>query len=139
MLLALLQTTAAANPFSVVMDKLRIGGIRKVPCPAEVKGMLALDAAKMHSIKEQMLLQMNQGLQGAASPMLMLPTHLTKLPTGKETGSFLALGAANFTTHFTCFTSVKVQILTLRQFPGARCLITRAPISLALLVQKYKR
>ncbi len=98
LLLVLLQTTAAANPFSVVMDKLRIGGIRKVPCPAEVKGMLALDAAKMHSIKEQMLLQMNQGLQGAASPMLMLPTHLTKLPTGKETGSFLALGASNFTT-----------------------------------------
>ena len=108
MLLALLQTTAAANPFSVVMDKLRIGGIRKVPCPAEVKGMLALDAAKMHSMKEQMLLQMKQGLQGAASPMLMLPTHLTKLPTGKETGSFLALGASNFTTHFTCFAKVQI-------------------------------
>jgi hypothetical protein len=60
LLLVLLQTTAAANPFSVVMEKLRIGGIRKVPCPAEVKGMLALDAAKMHSMKEQMLLQMKQ-------------------------------------------------------------------------------
>ncbi|MGB1597519.1 MAG: hypothetical protein ACPIOQ_32490 [Promethearchaeia archaeon] len=26
-----------------------------------------------------------------ASPMLMLPTHLRRMPSGKETGSFLAL------------------------------------------------
>ena len=29
----------------------------QVPCPAEVQSMLALDAGKMHEIKDQMLLQ----------------------------------------------------------------------------------
>ena len=30
-------------------------------------------------------------MQGSASPMLMLPTHITKLPTGKEKGHITRL------------------------------------------------
>jgi len=61
--------------------------------------MLNLNATKLHTIKDEMLLQMKEGLSGTQeSPMLMLPTHLSKLPSGEETGSYLALdlGGTNF-------------------------------------------
>jgi len=36
--------------------------------------------------------------EGSSSPMLMLPTHITRLPNGKEKGMYLAidLGGTNF-------------------------------------------
>ncbi len=46
-----------------------------------------------------MLSEMDAGLASAGtSSLLMIPTHLTAAPTGRETGSFLAvdLGGTNF-------------------------------------------
>ncbi len=46
-----------------------------------------------------MLSEMDAGLASAGtSSLLMIPTHLTTVPTGRETGSFLAvdLGGTNF-------------------------------------------
>ena len=51
-----------------------------------------------HTLRIRTLKCFGQGLAGEASPMLMLPTHLRKLPSGTETGSYLALdlGGTNF-------------------------------------------
>ena len=46
-----------------------------------------------------MLSEMDAGLASAGtSSLLMIPTHLTSVPTGQETGSYLALdlGGTNF-------------------------------------------
>jgi hexokinase len=46
-----------------------------------------------------MISEMDAGLASAGtSSLLMIPTHLTTAPTGRETGSFLALdlGGTNF-------------------------------------------
>ena len=95
LLLAMALDAAALNPLALATDFLKplgIGGVARVPCPDSVKQVLDLDATKLHAIKDQMLLQMAQGLTDSeASPMLMLPTHLRRMPSGKETGSFLAL------------------------------------------------
>uniref|UniRef100_A0A7S0H5D3 Phosphotransferase n=1 Tax=Hanusia phi TaxID=3032 RepID=A0A7S0H5D3_9CRYP len=88
-----------------------IGGIlnaiakRKQPDPAvraaleSIEKQFSLDSEKLFKIKEEMVHQMKAGLQkNGNSPMLMLPTHLRKLPSGGEQGSFLALdlGGTNF-------------------------------------------
>ena len=95
LLLAMALDAAALNPLAMATDFLKplgIGGVARVPCPDSVKQVLEIDATKLHAIKDQMLLQMAQGLtDSGASPMLMLPTHLRRMPSGKETGSFLAL------------------------------------------------
>ena len=69
------------------LKPLGIGGV--AGCPR--LGEAGPRRDRLHAIKDQMLLQMAQGLDSEASPMLMLPTHQRRMPSGKETGSFLAL------------------------------------------------
>ncbi|EKX37466.1 hypothetical protein GUITHDRAFT_116430 [Guillardia theta CCMP2712] len=64
-----------------------------------VEKQFSVDSEKLVKIKDEMIHQMKSGLQkNGDSPMLMLPTHLRKLPSGGEKGSFLALdlGGTNF-------------------------------------------
>ena len=54
---------------------------------------------KLKGITDHMLSEMDAGLASAGtSSLLMIPTHLTTVPTGQETGSYLALdlGGTNF-------------------------------------------
>ena len=58
-----------------------------------------IDSSKLKQITDYMLSEMDAGLASAGtSSLLMIPTHLTSVPTGKETGSYLALdlGGTNF-------------------------------------------
>jgi len=100
LVLLILDGAAALNPLAFFGKFLARGGRPQLrACPKEVVDMLELNATKLHAIKDEMLLQMKQGLSGTQeSPMLMLPTHLSKLPSGAETGSYLALdlGGTNF-------------------------------------------
>jgi len=99
LLLLALGVADAANPLAGLLGRLTgKSAIAKVACPDEVRDMLHVDTAKLQSIKDQMILQMKQGLAGEESPMLMLPTHLSQKPTGEEKGSYLALdlGGTNF-------------------------------------------
>ena len=72
LLLAMALDAAALNPLAMATDFLKplgIGGVARVPCPDSVKQVLDLDATKLHAIKDQMLLQMAQGLTDSeASP-----------------------------------------------------------------------
>ncbi|KAJ3071508.1 hexokinase A [Podochytrium sp. JEL0797] len=61
--------------------------------------MFDLPVEKLNMIVKQMLSDMRKGLEkDGASNIKMLPTHVTKRPTGNEKGTFLALdlGGTNF-------------------------------------------
>jgi hypothetical protein len=65
----------------------------------QLRSEFDLDTPKLKQITERMLSEMDAGLASAGtSSLLMIPTHLTSVPTGKETGSYLALdlGGTNF-------------------------------------------
>jgi hexokinase len=65
----------------------------------QLRDDLKIDTPKLKSITDHMLSEMDAGLASAGtSSLLMIPTHLTAAPTGRETGSFLALdlGGTNF-------------------------------------------
>jgi hexokinase len=99
LLLLALDVAVALNPFALLFCKATGKScIATVPCPEEVTSMLDVDKHKLEAMKNQMILQMKEGLAGGDSPMLMLPTHLSQKPTGAETGSYLALdlGGTNF-------------------------------------------
>jgi len=69
------------------------------PQLSEVRNKFEMDKGKLFKIRDHMLFEMQDGLtQGSTSPMLMLPTHITSLPSGKEKGTYLALdlGGTNF-------------------------------------------
>ncbi len=58
-----------------------------------------MGTTKLRSITDHMISEMDLGLQSVGtSSLLMIPTHLTAAPTGRETGSYLALdlGGTNF-------------------------------------------
>jgi len=77
--------------------RLRRGGVP--PQLKEVSKEFNLEVDTLTKIKDEMVLEMDCGLSvGSNSPLLMLPTHLTKLPSGQETGDIIALdlGGTNF-------------------------------------------
>ena len=58
-----------------------------------------VNTEKLKLITDHMLSEMDSGLASTGgSSLLMIPTHLTSVPTGQETGSYLALdlGGTNF-------------------------------------------
>jgi hexokinase len=68
-------------------------------CTPQVKLQLKLDKSQLLSISESMLEQMQSGLNRQSdSSLLMLPSHLSSVPSGQEKGDFLALdlGGTNF-------------------------------------------
>ncbi|KAJ3294288.1 hexokinase A [Rhizoclosmatium sp. JEL0117] len=66
---------------------------------ARLRGMFSLPADRLQQIVKQILVDMKKGLEkdGAAN-IKMLPTHVTRRPSGKEKGTYLALdlGGTNF-------------------------------------------
>ena len=47
---------------------------------------------RLVKVSDDMLSEMEAGLRGDDSSLLMLPTYIHRLPTRKESGDFLALG-----------------------------------------------
>mmetsp|Transcript_46585 Transcript_46585/g.113445 ORF Transcript_46585/g.113445 Transcript_46585/m.113445 type:complete len:507 (-) Transcript_46585:10-1530(-) len=74
---------------------------RKAECGpiAELQAQFKLDARRLTTMTNHMLEEMKSGLsRDSDSSLLMLPTHLTSVPTGSEKGDYLALdlGGTNF-------------------------------------------
>lgn len=83
----------------MVQNALRLRNGRVMPQLSEVAKEFELDMDKLIKIKNEMMKEMDSGLaKSSSSPLLMLPTHLTSLPTGQETGDIIALdlGGTNF-------------------------------------------
>ncbi|KAF9520373.1 hypothetical protein BS47DRAFT_1370488 [Hydnum rufescens UP504] len=57
----------------------------------EIEQDFHLDATKLHSILEHFVADLGTGLGKYGHGMAMVPTFVTGVPTGKETGTFLAL------------------------------------------------
>ncbi|KAJ3031473.1 UNVERIFIED_CONTAM: hexokinase A [Siphonaria sp. JEL0065] len=60
--------------------------------------MFALSVDRLQQIVKQIIADMKGGLEKDGRPIKMLPTHVTRRPTGKEKGTYLALdlGGTNF-------------------------------------------
>merc|ERR1719199_2074003 len=98
-----LRLRGGANPFAkaaaAFQGLLNRKEADRPPQLSEVRAKFEMDKEKLYKIRDQMLLEMQDGLcEGSSSPMLMLPTHITRLPNGKEKGMYLALdlGGTNF-------------------------------------------
>ncbi|KAI9348496.1 hexokinase-domain-containing protein [Obelidium mucronatum] len=72
---------------------------------ARLRSMFALPVERLQHIVKQILADMKSGLESDGGPIKMLPSHVTRRPSGKEQGSFLALdlGGTNFRVCETTF------------------------------------
>lgn len=64
----------------------------------ELEAQMVLSKEKMLEIREEITAEMQRGLQGEKSSMMMLPSMVDFLPTGHEKGKFLSIdiGGTNF-------------------------------------------
>ncbi|KAJ3067930.1 hexokinase A [Podochytrium sp. JEL0797] len=81
---AVVAPNSAEFPSEEVLDRLR--------------GMFNINTQKLNEIVKSFLSEMKKGLEADGQALMMIPSHVVNLPTGKESGSFLALdlGGSNF-------------------------------------------
>jgi len=58
---------------------------------SKIENEFALNDAKLHAILDRFVVDFETGLSKYGEGMAMVPTYVTGVPTGKETGTFLAL------------------------------------------------
>ena len=51
-----------------------------------------MNKERLEKLSEDMVSEMTLGLAEEKSSLLMIPTYIYHLPSGKETGTYLALG-----------------------------------------------
>ena len=51
-----------------------------------------VDKTRLEKLANDMYQEMEKGLSGKQSSLLMIPTYIHTLPNGNESGNFLALG-----------------------------------------------
>ena len=51
-----------------------------------------IDNDRLYKLSDDMFQEMERGLSDKKSSLLMIPTYIHRLPSGIESGNFLALG-----------------------------------------------
>lgn len=58
-----------------------------------------IEKSRLEKLASDMCDEMERGLSGGKSSLLMLPTYIHRLPSGSESGNFLALGKLQCSLH----------------------------------------